>query len=65
MVRRSPYHLIGWSMGGLVAYEMACQLEESGQADQVSVVPQQRVLQSRAALLAGGDAHVARPTNAR
>lgn len=52
-------------MGGLVAYEMACQLEESGQADQVSVVPQQRVLQSRAALLAGGDAYAARPTNAR
>jgi aspartate racemase len=26
-----PYHLGGWSMGGLVAYEMACQLRDAGQ----------------------------------
>jgi amino acid adenylation domain-containing protein len=26
-----PYHLGGWSMGGLVAYEMACQLRASGE----------------------------------
>jgi amino acid adenylation domain-containing protein len=25
-----PYHLLGWSFGGLVAYEMACQLAEAG-----------------------------------
>jgi amino acid adenylation domain-containing protein len=26
-----PYRLAGWSMGGLVAYEMACQLVEQGE----------------------------------
>jgi amino acid adenylation domain-containing protein len=26
-----PYHLGGWSLGGTVAYEMACQLAEAGQ----------------------------------
>jgi amino acid adenylation domain-containing protein/non-ribosomal peptide synthase protein (TIGR01720 family) len=26
-----PYRLAGWSMGGLVAYEMACQLAEQGE----------------------------------
>ncbi|MFH8800533.1 amino acid adenylation domain-containing protein [Streptomyces sp. NPDC017936] len=25
-----PYHILGWSFGGLVAHEMACQLVESG-----------------------------------
>ena len=28
---RGPYHLIGWSFGGLVAFEMARLLEESGE----------------------------------
>lgn len=27
-----PYHLIGWSFGGVVAYEMAHRLEQAGQA---------------------------------
>jgi thioesterase domain-containing protein len=31
-----PYHLIGYSFGGLVAYEMACLLTESG--DEVGLV---------------------------
>ncbi len=26
-----PYALAGWSMGGLVAYEMACQLQDAGE----------------------------------
>ena len=26
-----PYHLCGWSMGGIVAYEMAQQLNKSGE----------------------------------
>ncbi|MEA2694765.1 MAG: hypothetical protein QOJ16_4152 [Acidobacteriota bacterium] len=26
-----PYHLAGWSLGGLVAFEMACQLEAAGE----------------------------------
>ncbi len=26
-----PYHLLGWSFGGLVAYEMACQLQDIGE----------------------------------
>jgi len=26
-----PYHLLGWSYGGVVAYEMACQLEAAGE----------------------------------
>ncbi|MFI9387493.1 amino acid adenylation domain-containing protein [Kutzneria sp. NPDC052558] len=26
-----PYHLLGWSTGGLVAYEIACQLEARGE----------------------------------
>jgi len=25
-----PYHLLGWSFGGLIAYEIACQLQASG-----------------------------------
>jgi thioesterase domain-containing protein len=29
---RGPYHLGGWSFGGLVAYEMAQQLHEQGEA---------------------------------
>jgi thioesterase domain-containing protein/acyl carrier protein len=28
---RGPYHLAGWSMGGLIAYEMACQLQAVGE----------------------------------
>jgi amino acid adenylation domain-containing protein len=28
---RGPYFLGGWSMGGVVAFEMACQLRESGE----------------------------------
>jgi amino acid adenylation domain-containing protein len=28
---RGPYHLCGWSFGGLVAYEMALQLERDGE----------------------------------
>ncbi|MFD7335341.1 amino acid adenylation domain-containing protein [Streptomyces violascens] len=27
-----PYHLLGWSFGGVVAHEMAVQLEESGES---------------------------------
>jgi amino acid adenylation domain-containing protein len=27
-----PYHLIGFSAGGTIAYEMACQLQEAGEA---------------------------------
>jgi len=27
-----PYRLAGWSLGGVVAFEMACQLEEMGEA---------------------------------
>jgi amino acid adenylation domain-containing protein len=27
-----PYHLLGWSFGGLVAYEAACRLEAAGEA---------------------------------
>ncbi|MGW7413542.1 amino acid adenylation domain-containing protein [Streptomyces sp. NPDC054863] len=27
-----PYHLLGWSFGGMVAHEMAVQLEESGES---------------------------------
>jgi amino acid adenylation domain-containing protein len=26
-----PYHLLGWSLGGLIAHEMAVQLQESGE----------------------------------
>ena len=26
-----PYHLLGWSLGGLIAHEMAVQLQEAGQ----------------------------------
>src|SRR6185436_16427227 len=26
-----PYRLLGWSMGGVVAYEMACQLAAAGE----------------------------------
>ena len=26
-----PYHVCGWSFGGTLAYEMACQLEEAGE----------------------------------
>jgi amino acid adenylation domain-containing protein len=26
-----PYHLVGWSLGGLVAYEMAVRLQEAGE----------------------------------
>jgi amino acid adenylation domain-containing protein len=26
-----PYHLAGWSLGGLVAYEMACRLQAAGE----------------------------------
>ncbi|MEU6037308.1 amino acid adenylation domain-containing protein [Actinomadura sp. NPDC047616] len=26
-----PYHLCGWSLGGLVAYEMACRLQAAGE----------------------------------
>ena len=26
-----PYHLLGWSFGGLIAYEMACQLQAAGE----------------------------------
>jgi amino acid adenylation domain-containing protein len=33
---RGPYVLGGWSMGGLIAFEMACQLQRQGQ--QVSLV---------------------------
>jgi thioesterase domain-containing protein len=29
---QGPYHLGGWSLGGTVAFEMACQLAEAGQA---------------------------------
>ncbi|MFG3009587.1 amino acid adenylation domain-containing protein [Streptomyces cinerochromogenes] len=29
-----PYHLLGWSFGGVVAHEMAVQLEESGESVQ-------------------------------
>jgi amino acid adenylation domain-containing protein len=28
---RGPYHLLGWSFGGLVAFEMATQLQEQGE----------------------------------
>ncbi|MFF1376346.1 amino acid adenylation domain-containing protein [Streptomyces sp. NPDC058308] len=28
---RGPYHLVGWSFGGLVAFEMATQLQEQGE----------------------------------
>ncbi len=34
--RSGPYHLAGWSSGGLLAYEMACQL--AGQGEQVGSV---------------------------
>jgi thioesterase domain-containing protein len=27
-----PYHLLGWSLGGIVAHEMAVQLQQAGQA---------------------------------
>ena len=27
-----PYHLCGWSSGGLIAFEMACQLEQQGES---------------------------------
>ena len=26
-----PYHLLGWSFGGVIAYEMACQLQAAGE----------------------------------
>jgi amino acid adenylation domain-containing protein len=29
---RGPYHLIGWSLGGMIAFEMACQLRAQNQA---------------------------------
>ncbi|MET0290690.1 MAG: amino acid adenylation domain-containing protein [Pseudoxanthomonas sp.] len=29
---QGPYHLAGWSMGGAIAYEIACQLRAAGQA---------------------------------
>jgi aspartate racemase len=28
---QGPYHLLGYSFGGIVAYEMACQLKEQGE----------------------------------
>lgn len=28
---QGPYHLGGWCVGGIIAYEMACQLQQSGQ----------------------------------
>ncbi|UFS98656.1 non-ribosomal peptide synthetase [Nocardia huaxiensis] len=29
--RHGPYQLVGWSLGGLIAYEMACQLQDAGE----------------------------------
>jgi thioesterase domain-containing protein len=29
---QGPYRLLGWSFGGVVAHEMACQLEDAGQS---------------------------------
>jgi thioesterase domain-containing protein/acyl carrier protein len=29
---KGPYYLVGWSLGGLIAYEMASQLERSGES---------------------------------
>ncbi len=28
---QGPYHICGWSSGGVLAYELACQLEETGE----------------------------------
>ncbi|MCR5979500.1 amino acid adenylation domain-containing protein [Gordonia jinghuaiqii] len=34
-----PYHLLGWSLGGLIAHEMAVQLQESGESvDQLTLL---------------------------
>ncbi|MGN5630539.1 alpha/beta fold hydrolase [Streptomyces sp. AC154] len=33
-----PYHLLGWSFGGVIAHEMAVQLEESGESVQTLAI---------------------------
>jgi pimeloyl-ACP methyl ester carboxylesterase len=53
-----PYHLVGWSAGGLLAYEMACQLRRLGQpVGSVAVLNAQRPVDSAAGRRAVALAH--------
>ncbi|MEU8896428.1 non-ribosomal peptide synthase/polyketide synthase [Nocardia sp. NPDC048505] len=39
-----PYHLVGWSLGGLIAYEIATQLERSGDRVELLAMLDSRIL---------------------
>ncbi|SCC31793.1 MULTISPECIES: non-ribosomal peptide synthetase [unclassified Gordonia (in: high G+C Gram-positive bacteria)] len=42
-----PYHLLGWSLGGLIAHEMAVQLQEAGETVEQLVVLDSYVVAER------------------
>ncbi|MEU0542643.1 amino acid adenylation domain-containing protein [Nocardia sp. NPDC005978] len=41
---QGPYHLLGWSLGGLIAYEMAAQLQAEGERVAVLALLDSRIL---------------------
>ncbi|MFF8828652.1 amino acid adenylation domain-containing protein [Streptomyces sp. NPDC015131] len=60
-----PYHLLGWSFGGVVAHEMAVQLEESGESVATLAILDAHPLGGGAAEAGSPAAHGAGPAAGR